>query len=215
MGWNCCTVAMSASVRNDQSMKAEWALDNASSVHVCNDRSRFITFKAQKSKLLTGDSQTPILGHGTAHFTGIDPQSGKLRVVTLTDAVYSPGFHLSLVSFSKLRRSGAKWDVDNDCIRDELGNTIVSLHEKEKYGLWIFDQPTKKQLRSAPKTLPAFNAFSTLPQSNRAASCRLIRWSSQFACSNIRFLSRQTSSFKTFTSAMRVWRFAIALSRML
>lgn len=118
-------------------------------------------FKEERSSLFTRDSLTPIFGYRTVKLTGVNPITGRIRVITLSDTVYSPGFYLSLVLFSKLCRTGAKWDINGDCIRDSLGNAVISLYKDKRYGLWTFDQPTREELYSKP--LPVFHTFSTLP----------------------------------------------------
>jgi Reverse transcriptase (RNA-dependent DNA polymerase) len=124
-----------------QDLRSRWVLDNASSMHVCNDRSRFLTFTPTEASLKTGDSTTPVEGHGTVELCGVDPSTGQEKTITLSNALYSPGFHTNLVSYGALKKKGGRWDEDRDCIRDPKGTPVVSLKPLDSLNLWVFDSP--------------------------------------------------------------------------
>ena len=124
-----------------QDLKSRWILDNAASMHVCNDRSRFTTYTPTNSSLKTGDSTTKVKGYGTVKLEGVDPSTGKEKAITLSNALYSPGFHTNLVSYGALKKKGGRWDEDNDCIRDPNGTPVVSLKPLDSLNLWAFDVP--------------------------------------------------------------------------
>lgn len=72
-------------------------------MHVCNDRSSFITYVPTDSSLKNRDSTTKVKGLGTVERRGMDPTTGKEKAITLSNARYSPGFHTNLVSYGALR----------------------------------------------------------------------------------------------------------------
>jgi hypothetical protein len=118
-----------------------WILDTGSSTHVCNDKSRFVSLEPYKTALKTGDSSTQVIGRGTVRLTGRNPQTGKERIITLTDAFYCPGFHTSLVSYASLLLKGGTWCQATDCIVDPKNKPVVSVRLHEKVKLWLFDEP--------------------------------------------------------------------------
>jgi hypothetical protein len=122
-------------------LKHRTILDSGSSVHICNDKSRFVSIQPYNATLATGDSGTKVTGKGTMKLIGRAPQTGKRRMIMLTDVLYSPGFHTNVVSYSKLRKKGATWCQQTDWIIDSMGNAVVSTHLWEDLGLWVFDEP--------------------------------------------------------------------------
>ena len=136
--------ALNSAPERFQNLRSRWILDNASSMHVCNDRSRFTTYTPTNSSLKTGDSTTRVEGLGTVELRGVDPTSGKEKAITLSDALYSPGFHTNLVSYGALKKKGGRWDEDGDCIRDPNGIPVVSLKQLDSLNLWAFDTPHKE-----------------------------------------------------------------------
>lgn len=133
--------ALNSAPESFQDLRSRWILDNASSMHVCNDRNRFTTFTSTNSNLKTGDSTTRVEGLGTVELQGVDPTTGKEKAITLSNALYSPGFHTNLVSYGALKKKGGRWDEDGDCIRDPNGAPVVSLKPLDSLNLWTFDIP--------------------------------------------------------------------------
>ncbi|KAL1956597.1 hypothetical protein VTO42DRAFT_7008 [Malbranchea cinnamomea] len=79
--------------------------DACSTVHVTNDMSRFIEYTAAPARVRVGDTFTELLGYGTAKIfvkTG-SGSKGMIREVVLNNVAYSPGFHSTIVSVSRLR----------------------------------------------------------------------------------------------------------------
>ena len=110
-------------------------------MHVCNDRNRFTTYTPTDSSLKTDDSITKVEGIGTVELRGVDPITDKEKAITLSNALYSPGFHTNLVSYGALKKRGGRWDEDGDCIRDPNGIPVVSLKPLDSLNLWAFDIP--------------------------------------------------------------------------
>ncbi|MBC7849792.1 MAG: hypothetical protein H7Y31_08650, partial [Chitinophagaceae bacterium] len=85
-------------------LKNSFTVDNASHLHVCNMKERFLslTICDEPQFLLTGDSQTAIMGFGDiwVKFTKTD---GSIRKVKLQNAAYIPSFHTNLISTAMLR----------------------------------------------------------------------------------------------------------------
>lgn len=100
--------ALNSASGSIQDLRSRWVLDNASSMHVCNDRSRFLTYTPTEASLKTGDSTTKVEGLGTVELRGVDPSTGKEKAITLSNALYSPGFHTNLVSYGALKKKGGR-----------------------------------------------------------------------------------------------------------
>lgn len=131
------------------SIKDRWILDSGSSVHVCNNRSRFVDLSTCQHSLSTGDGKTSVIGQGTARLHGIDPITRKEKVITLSNVYYAPGFHVNLVSYARLKEKGGHWSEEAGYIEDHNAIPIVSLKLWKSAGLWVFDQPGRAPLRTA------------------------------------------------------------------
>lgn len=121
----------------DESIRNQWILDSGASAHICNERSLFRTFKEDLTSIRTGDGKTPVYGRGTAVIEAITP-SGKPMQVTLSDTLYSPGFHCNLVSVYKLEARGGSWDMQNGCILDPDRRQLMAVDRDDKQGLYVF-----------------------------------------------------------------------------
>ncbi|KAJ5215231.1 uncharacterized protein N7498_001638 [Penicillium cinerascens] len=105
-------------------------------------RPRFITFTEEDIRLTTGDSWTP-------------------ADITLSDVLYSPTFHINLVSYAKLKSKGGTWYQDRDWIVDLNGNPVVSLHLKEPENLWFFDEPDTVHAHAVRRSEQPIEAVAT------------------------------------------------------
>jgi len=79
--------ALNSPPENLQDLRSRWVLDNAASMHVCNDRSRFLAYTPTESSLKTGDSTTQVEGHGTVELYGVNPSTGQEQAITLSNAL--------------------------------------------------------------------------------------------------------------------------------
>ncbi|KAL1952899.1 hypothetical protein VTO42DRAFT_3964 [Malbranchea cinnamomea] len=79
--------------------------DTCSTVHVTNDMSCFIEYTTAPACVRVGDTFTELLGYGRAKIfvkTG-SGNKGMIREVVLNNIAYSPGFHSTIVSVSRLK----------------------------------------------------------------------------------------------------------------
>jgi hypothetical protein len=88
-------------------IRERWFLDTASSVHVCNQKDLFTSFKSTKAGLKTGDSITTVKGIGSVTMTGVGPD-GSTRLISLSNVLYSPKFHANLMSYAALKEKGVR-----------------------------------------------------------------------------------------------------------
>lgn len=130
----------SSGVKEIPYLKTRWILDSGATNHVCNDRRRFITFMKHRITLQTGDTSAQVVGRGTVQLTGRNPETGEARTITLTDALYAPDFHVSLVSYGKLKRKGVHWCQDTDTLLDCNRIPIISMTQAAM-DLFVIDEP--------------------------------------------------------------------------
>lgn len=142
--WALTTIRTANSTAMDDYLQNRWVLDSGSSLHVCNDRSRFTSFTPSSSTLRTGDASTRVEGTGTALLNTINPFTGVPQRITLSNTVFCPGFHTNLVSLGQLIRKRVEWDMKNDCIRVQDGTPIASLTFDTTTNLWLVDEPAKQ-----------------------------------------------------------------------
>ncbi|OQE34373.1 hypothetical protein PENCOP_c018G00907 [Penicillium coprophilum] len=126
--------------KSDPILKNRWILDTGSSSHVCNNRDLFVEYTPTITYLTTGDSTTEVLGRGTVKLIGRHPVKGRMEI-TLSDALYSPGFHTNLVSYAMLMKKGGIWCQRTNCIRDPNDRPVVCVNLWDHFNLWIFDEP--------------------------------------------------------------------------
>lgn len=61
--------------------------------------------------------------------------------INLSNTLYSPSFHVNLVSYGKLKKKGGKWYQERDWILDSKGHPVVSMTLRDTEDLWVFDEP--------------------------------------------------------------------------
>jgi len=164
-------------------LKTRWILDSGATTHICNDKRRFIDFKPYNATMATGDGSTKATGIGTASLTGRNPETGEERVITLSDTVYAPGFHVSIVSYGKLKRKGATWCQETDVILDPARRPVVSTTQWDM-DLWVFDRPNEagRALYPPPETSVNTSIRHSVKPQNAKATAEL--WHRRFAHSN-------------------------------
>lgn len=77
-----------------------YLLDSGADEHVCNDRSRFLTFTpaAKGDYLVAGDTTIPIQGYGTIEITA-RRKDGQPRIIQLLETAFVPSFHTNVISY--------------------------------------------------------------------------------------------------------------------
>lgn len=159
---------LSVAKSDEPSLHDRWILDTGSSTHICNDRSLFVDFTPDDMEVSTGDSTTKMLGKGTVRLVGRHPVKGRMEI-TLSDALYSPGFHTNLVSYAMLRKKGGIWCQKTNCIRDPNDRPVVSVHFWDHFNLWLFDKPGEAPPQQAYATQTGVRN-SVKPQESKASS---------------------------------------------
>jgi hypothetical protein len=91
--------------------------DTGAEAHICNDLSLFVWYKPQISAVSTGNDTTECVGYGDAIFYPTAPLCKEAKQgILLKNARYSPGFHSNLFSASIGRKSGIKYDDENQSL---------------------------------------------------------------------------------------------------
>jgi hypothetical protein len=96
-------------VASDYDLCDSVLLNSGATVHVFNDRSRFVSNSELTSDHIYVDSHTEeIVGFGTAAVT-IDTPEGKERIM-LIGAAYVPSFYTNLACIQKFNDKGVYWN---------------------------------------------------------------------------------------------------------
>jgi hypothetical protein len=102
---------------NEDEIKNCFVYDTGAEAHVCNNRSLFIHYKPQKSAVSTGNHTTQCVGVGDVRFYPTVPLCKEAeRGIILKNVRYSPGFHSNLFSASIGRKSGVRYDDENELL---------------------------------------------------------------------------------------------------
>jgi hypothetical protein len=72
----------------------------------------------------------------------VDPSTGHGQRIPVRNVVYSPDFHVNLISYGILRDNGIRWDEEKECLRDTSGTTIAVVQRCEDAKLWVFQKPS-------------------------------------------------------------------------
>ncbi|KAJ5343424.1 uncharacterized protein N7506_003248 [Penicillium brevicompactum] len=129
-------IATTTQDKTSYALQKSWVLDSGASCHVCNDRSRFTSFKPITDSIRTGDSQTDVSGIGEVRIRGKRPCTGETVVIKLSNVLYSPNFLTNLVSLKLLRDHNVKWDADQDILfHHSEGIAKIEFH----HGMWVIE----------------------------------------------------------------------------
>jgi hypothetical protein len=113
----------------DYILKKSFIIDSGATDHVCNNRTRFTTLYERNSPipLLTANSEFEVQLAGTVDFT-FSVQIGNRTVVrrlTLTDVLYAPELHTSVVSIHRLRESKLYWETKHLQLSYDSGDVFA------------------------------------------------------------------------------------------
>jgi hypothetical protein len=102
----------------DDDFKTGWIYDTGASVHICNDRSRFVSFKPRETVVGVGDTSTRCEGVGNVILYPTKPlDKASKGTILLKKVRYSPGFHTNLFSASKGEKMGIRYDSESQILR--------------------------------------------------------------------------------------------------
>lgn len=99
--------------RDDQyPLKNSSILDSGTTIHIFNEISRFIDFRASPpgDYIWAGDNKVRILGYGKVQVRISNKADGKTFILCLRDVAYCPDFACNLVSLFRLHEQGFWWD---------------------------------------------------------------------------------------------------------
>lgn len=112
-------------------------LDSGASLHVCNDKSRFLEYAPASSEndiLWSGNVKIPIQGYGVIQLVLRSPKYPNGRVLTLKNVAYVPTLHTTVVSLRLLIKAGIHWDTKRSILTYEgrhFGDTPM------KFDQWV------------------------------------------------------------------------------
>jgi len=125
-------------------LKNSAILDSGSTIHIFNNKSRFLNYKKALpgDHLWAGEQPVQVQGYGDVDIqiqgqqTQLSQQPHTLR---LREVAYCPGFACNLVSYRQLRKQGLWWDTSpgNNCLRKT--NKTILCHLTDRYGQYILE----------------------------------------------------------------------------
>lgn len=158
-------------------LRNSFILDSGATLHVCNDRSRFLTYTpAEEVETATAvGPEAQIYGYGTAmvHAQGLK----GTETLLLTDTAFIPDSPTSLVSYRRIKDAGGTWDDENNCLKQN-GQELCKVMEIENQFVLEYRPPTDddKQrtillaaLSKAKRRRRANPRLSTLPKKSAAS----------------------------------------------
>ncbi|KAJ5325103.1 hypothetical protein N7476_003703 [Penicillium atrosanguineum] len=158
-------------------------LDTRASRHIYNDKSRFISLEPYEITLATGDSSTEVIIRGTVKLIGRNPKIGKKRVISLSNILYSPGFHTNLC-----QKSNYIINTDNRPIYESLAFRRT---RGSRISLYTRYTIIREATRSEGFSKPLISLFR-LPVAYNSH-----RWISHFVIKDIRFHWISTHELKS------------------
>ncbi|KAJ5826563.1 hypothetical protein N7447_003326 [Penicillium robsamsonii] len=106
-----------------------WVVATGAQVHVCNNRSLFVTFENARTNVKVGDTRTDVIGIGTVVIYGVSPDTGKIRKLILYETRYSPNFHTNLISHGLLTRGRVFMNFRKNWIETTDGRPIYKIYQ--------------------------------------------------------------------------------------
>jgi hypothetical protein len=86
-------------------LRDSFVLDSGATTHVYNDSTRFINLEPSNQLLFAGTDIADIQGFGDINII-VSTLDGKKRYFLLKDITYVQGFHVNIVSFRNLFKTG-------------------------------------------------------------------------------------------------------------
>ncbi|QSS48823.1 hypothetical protein I7I53_08954 [Histoplasma capsulatum var. duboisii H88] len=95
----CLNMNVKSSPSNQRPyLRDSWIFDTGAERHICNNRSRFLTYEPSEEQVYTGDSTTRVMGYGTV-WTYMTNSLGKQFQMILKNAAYIPNSHTNLIAW--------------------------------------------------------------------------------------------------------------------
>ncbi len=143
-------------------------LDSGATVHIFNDRSRFISFREPASNdVCTAGTQTvPIRGWGsvmiqvTRRIDGPDSRAREVKVpIRLDEVAYIPNFNVNAAALRRFIRKGIHWDTEGQQLKFR-GKNWANAPDIEQQWVLEYNPPKPRQLPepTSPTDESAFTA---------------------------------------------------------
>ena len=146
-------------------LRKSFILDSATDTHVCNDRTRFTTYRKTKSNdyLIAGDTYVPIQGYGTVEVKARSPDDEKTVIIELKDVAHPPTFHTSLISLRLAMKHGVDWLARSGLLIDEKGPIckVFDMHNQ-----WVVEYNPIEEVEEATRALATGALDTTDTDSN-------------------------------------------------
>lgn len=175
---NCATVEEEASIAiamNAQiSSNKNWCVDSGATSHMCNDRSKFLSFSPvnnQKVRLAV-DATTEIIGKGTVLLTVSDECNSKN--IKLNDTLCVPDLKTNLLSISKTTANGYYVNFKNShaMILNQKGEVVVKAERKgDLYFINDFTESTAAASSNSGEMLEWHNRYGHLNEKDLKKLC--------------------------------------------
>jgi hypothetical protein len=150
-------------------IKDSFILNSGATIHVCNSRSRFQSFrKCDPSDVVyAGLEKMPMVGVGSVDIT--ISTGTTTRNFRLENAAFIPSFHTNVVSLSKFTAVGVHW---NTAVCQLIFNKRRFCDVTSRFGQWVPEfNPVFSQTKEQP--VSAFPTRSTGPRHDAEATTEL------------------------------------------
>ncbi|KAL1990312.1 hypothetical protein VTN49DRAFT_6151 [Thermomyces lanuginosus] len=156
------TMQVSNSLATSQhALKDSFILDTGSNVHICNNRLRFLDYQddAITQEVFAGASTPRPLGRGRVQIY-VNGPNGSRRSMVLSEALYIPDFHTSVVSVTRLNTSGVLFNNRDDTLVHD-GRTFC--HLERHHGQWVLEYNPIKESYDIPIASHGVQSSRTRP----------------------------------------------------
>jgi len=141
-------------------------LDSGATIHVCNDKRRFLNLRQDQTggKVRARDTFIPIEGYGTITITVQSPTGPK--AIQLLDTAFVPSFHTTVASLDRFMLKDVHWDTKKGTLtRDGKPYCKVERHHRQ----WVLEyNPLPKEY-----SIEASFSSSTAPRPIKSATADL------------------------------------------
>jgi hypothetical protein len=126
--------------QQDEPSRNHFIVDSGATIHVTNDKNRLTGFTPLNpgKKIRHGDAFSAIVGYGKLRLVGTEAY-GSMEV-ELRPVAYVPGFHLNIISLSRLKSDGVTWDPEEGVLYNIATRARLTSTSPTKTGLWVFDE---------------------------------------------------------------------------
>ncbi|KAG5287253.1 repeat set, removed, reverse transcriptase-domain containing protein, Ty1/Copia family of RNase HI [Histoplasma ohiense] len=148
-------------------LQDSWIFDTGAERHICNNRSRFLTYEPTEEQVYTGDSTTRVVGYETVWTYMTNTLSKQFKVI-LKNAAYIPFSHTNLITWKPCYHIGGIY-LDGKSFRlRRISDDSIFTHIEVYDGLLVTEyhrtsENTLVLTNIAPTSNPAEPAKITEP----------------------------------------------------